>query len=106
MTFRYLIGPVRSPSALNASNEIFRRGELARSSQQEVNVQMNPIYNFKGQVALVTGAAKGMGLATARRFAESGAAGGRAEREGQPAATEAERSGRAGGTPIHTRRNV
>jgi NAD(P)-dependent dehydrogenase (short-subunit alcohol dehydrogenase family) len=28
---------------------------------------MNPIYDFKGQVALVTGAAKGMGLATARR---------------------------------------
>ena len=27
---------------------------------------MNPIYDFKGQVALVTGAAKGMGLATAR----------------------------------------
>jgi NAD(P)-dependent dehydrogenase (short-subunit alcohol dehydrogenase family) len=34
---------------------------------------MNPIYDFKGQVALVTGAAKGMGLATARMFAESGA---------------------------------
>src|SRR3954462_1341278 len=32
---------------------------------------MNPIYDFKGQVALVTGAAKGMGLATARMFAES-----------------------------------
>ena len=44
-----------------------------RSSQQEVNIQMNPIYNFKGQVALVTGAAKGMGLATARMFAQSGA---------------------------------
>src|SRR4051794_7181067 len=34
---------------------------------------MNPTYDFKGQVALVTGAAKGMGLATARMFAESGA---------------------------------
>jgi NAD(P)-dependent dehydrogenase (short-subunit alcohol dehydrogenase family) len=34
---------------------------------------MNPIYDVKGQVALVTGAAKGMGLATARMFAESGA---------------------------------
>jgi NAD(P)-dependent dehydrogenase (short-subunit alcohol dehydrogenase family) len=34
---------------------------------------MNPIYDFKGQVALVTGAAKGMGLATARAFAENGA---------------------------------
>jgi NAD(P)-dependent dehydrogenase (short-subunit alcohol dehydrogenase family) len=34
---------------------------------------VNPIYDFKGQVALVTGAAKGMGLATARMFAASGA---------------------------------
>jgi len=35
---------------------------------------MNPIYDFRGQVALVTGAASGMGLATAKAFAESGAA--------------------------------
>jgi NAD(P)-dependent dehydrogenase (short-subunit alcohol dehydrogenase family) len=35
---------------------------------------MNPTYDFHGQVALVTGAASGMGLATARAFAESGAA--------------------------------
>ncbi len=35
---------------------------------------MNPTYNFKGQVALVTGAASGMGLATAKAFAEAGAA--------------------------------
>jgi NAD(P)-dependent dehydrogenase (short-subunit alcohol dehydrogenase family) len=35
---------------------------------------MNPTYNFKGQVALVTGAGSGMGLATARAFAEAGAA--------------------------------
>ena len=34
---------------------------------------MNPAYDFTGQVALVTGAAKGMGLATARAFAENGA---------------------------------
>jgi NAD(P)-dependent dehydrogenase (short-subunit alcohol dehydrogenase family) len=34
---------------------------------------MNPAYDFNGQVALVTGAASGMGLATARAFAESGA---------------------------------
>jgi NAD(P)-dependent dehydrogenase (short-subunit alcohol dehydrogenase family) len=35
---------------------------------------MNPTYDFKGQVALVTGAASGMGLATAKGFAEAGAA--------------------------------
>ena len=100
MTFRFLIGPVRSPSALNASNEIFRRGELARSSQQEVNVQMNPIYDFKGQVALVTGAAKGMGLATARMFAQSGASVVLADLDGNLAAKEAERIVVEGGTAI------
>jgi NAD(P)-dependent dehydrogenase (short-subunit alcohol dehydrogenase family) len=35
---------------------------------------MNPQYNFEGQVALVTGAASGMGLAAARAFAQAGAA--------------------------------
>ena len=35
---------------------------------------MNPTYDFKGHVALVTGASSGMGLATARAFAEAGAA--------------------------------
>jgi NAD(P)-dependent dehydrogenase (short-subunit alcohol dehydrogenase family) len=35
---------------------------------------MNPTYDFKGQVALVTGAGSGMGLATANAFAEAGAA--------------------------------
>ncbi|MFD9936907.1 glucose 1-dehydrogenase [Streptomyces massasporeus] len=35
---------------------------------------MNPTYDFSGQVALVTGAASGMGLAAARAFADSGAA--------------------------------
>ena len=34
---------------------------------------MNPTYEFEGQVALVTGASSGMGLATARAFAEQGA---------------------------------
>jgi NAD(P)-dependent dehydrogenase (short-subunit alcohol dehydrogenase family) len=35
---------------------------------------MNPKYDFSGQVALVTGAASGLGLATSKAFAESGAA--------------------------------
>ena len=35
---------------------------------------MNPTYDFAGQVAVVTGGSSGMGLATARAFAEAGAA--------------------------------
>ncbi|WP_077488817.1 glucose 1-dehydrogenase [Sinomonas mesophila] len=35
---------------------------------------MNPTYDFHGQVAFVTGASSGMGWATARAFAEAGAA--------------------------------
>ncbi|MER5503181.1 SDR family NAD(P)-dependent oxidoreductase [Streptomyces sp. NPDC002466] len=35
---------------------------------------MNPAYDFTGQVAFVTGASSGMGLAAARAFAEAGAA--------------------------------
>ena len=34
----------------------------------------NPVYDFKDQVALVTGAGSGMGLVTAKAFAEAGAA--------------------------------
>src|SRR6476660_3311215 len=34
---------------------------------------MNPTYDFTGQVALVTGASSGMGLATAQAFAQAGA---------------------------------
>jgi NAD(P)-dependent dehydrogenase (short-subunit alcohol dehydrogenase family) len=58
---------------------------------------MNPIYDFQGQVALVTGAAKGMGLATARMFAKSGASVVLADLEGNLAAKEAERIVAEGG---------
>jgi len=34
---------------------------------------MNPVYDFRGQVALVVGASTGIGAATARAFAQSGA---------------------------------
>jgi NAD(P)-dependent dehydrogenase (short-subunit alcohol dehydrogenase family) len=61
---------------------------------------MNPIYDFKGQVALVTGAAKGMGLATARMFAENGASVVLADIDGDLAAKEAERIVLEGGTAI------
>ena len=61
---------------------------------------MNPIYDFKGQVALVTGSAKGMGLATARMFAESGASVVLADLDGDLAGKEAERIVRDRSTAI------
>ena len=61
---------------------------------------MNPIYDFKGHVALVTGAAKGMGLATARMFAESGASIVLGDLDGDLAAKEAGQIVAEGGTSI------
>ncbi|MEV3924697.1 SDR family NAD(P)-dependent oxidoreductase [Actinomadura coerulea] len=46
---------------------------------------MNPTYDFTGQVAFVTGASSGMGLAAARAFAASGAAVGLADIDGDAA---------------------
>jgi NAD(P)-dependent dehydrogenase (short-subunit alcohol dehydrogenase family) len=63
---------------------------------------MNPVYDFKGHVALVTGAAKGMGLATAQAFAGNGASVVLADIDGDLAAEEAKRIVSAGGTAIGT----
>jgi NAD(P)-dependent dehydrogenase (short-subunit alcohol dehydrogenase family) len=61
---------------------------------------MNPTYDFSGQVALVTGAAMGMGLATARAFASSGAAVVLVDLDGDLAAKEAGRIVAEGGKAI------
>src|SRR5690242_8440306 len=61
---------------------------------------MNPTYDFKGQVALVTGAAMGMGLATARAFAESGASVVLADLNGDRAGQEAAQIVKEGGIAI------
>lgn len=39
-----------------------------------MSATVNPVYDFDGQVAVVTGASSGMGLETARAFAAAGAA--------------------------------
>lgn len=61
---------------------------------------MNPTYDFQGQVAVVTGAAMGMGLATARAFAQSGASVVLADRDGDRAAKEAAKIVDEGGIAI------
>ena len=61
---------------------------------------MNPAYDFKSQVALVTGAAAGMGLATARGFAQGGASVVLADRDGERAAKEAAKIVAEGGAAI------
>jgi NAD(P)-dependent dehydrogenase (short-subunit alcohol dehydrogenase family) len=61
---------------------------------------MNPTYDFTGQVALVTGAAMGMGLATARAFAQSRASVVLADLDGDRATQEAARIVEEGGIAI------
>ncbi len=67
---------------------------------------MNPRYDFGGQAALVTGAAKGMGLATARLFAGSGASVLLADLDGDLATAEAERIVAEGGRATAVRCDV
>ena len=61
---------------------------------------MNPTYDFRGQVALVTGAALGMGLTASRAFAVSGAAVVLTDLDGGLVAKEAERIVAEGGRAI------
>ena len=60
----------------------------------------NPTYDFSGQVALVTGAAMGMGLATARAFAQSHASVILADLDGDRAAEEAAQIVKEGGIAL------
>jgi NAD(P)-dependent dehydrogenase (short-subunit alcohol dehydrogenase family) len=57
---------------------------------------MNPTYDFDGKVAVVTGAASGMGLATAQAFAEAGASVTLADRDADAAHAAAEKLSAAG----------
>src|SRR4051812_7419327 len=65
-----------------------------------MKIAMNPSYDFTGQVAFVTGGAKGMGLAAARMFAASRATVVLADLDGALAAQEAERIVAEGGAAI------
>lgn len=61
---------------------------------------MNPQYDFSGQVSLVTGAASGLGRATAKAFAESGAAVVLVDRDQQKLTTLQSEITRSGGKAI------
>src|SRR6266851_1011659 len=57
--------------ARNSSVDLIERRRAADGGRDTMNT---PTYDFKEQVALITGAASGMGLATTKAFAEAGAA--------------------------------
>ncbi|GBQ12906.1 SDR family oxidoreductase [Swaminathania salitolerans] len=61
---------------------------------------MRPVYDFRGQVALVTGAARGIGLATSRAFARNGAVVVLSDHDGDLAGEEAERIVAGGGEAL------
>lgn len=67
---------------------------------------MTVLYDFKGKVAFVTGAAMGMGLATARAFAQSGAAVVLADRDGNLASEQAAKIVSEGGVALGVRCDV
>src|SRR4051812_50071310 len=67
---------------------------------------MNNPLDFSGQVALVTGAASGMGLATAQAFAEAGAAVVLADFKEEAVRAAARELGAAGHTAIAVRGDV
>lgn len=67
---------------------------------------MGVTFDFRGQVALVTGAAAGMGLATARAFAEAGAAVVLADVQMEKLEAEVQKLVRAGGRAMAVRCDV
>lgn len=68
--------------------------------------QRNPKYSFDGMAALVTGAGSGMGLTTARAFAEAGAAVALADTNEEAVRSAAEELTSAGHTAIAVRCDV
>jgi NAD(P)-dependent dehydrogenase (short-subunit alcohol dehydrogenase family) len=66
--------PVSKRAAHANAQKFFASFFQKRSPSFAWEPHMTPTYDFTGQVALVTGAASGMGLATAAAFAQAGAA--------------------------------